>query len=248
MELDHWGVRLTKITAENDRKLQDISGIVVVVHEHASQLHYHIYWPSSKMCHKTFSSKHVKSLLNVKGNGEFEVKNYSHQEDPLQAFWNYSMTGYKDAKRRHQFDGYARAGARCLYWNSTTPRFPDPPERLIPIVSRVEDLNEGTNVIVDTTGSKKSKKKLAKEKREDFLKFCAKYFSDFPEKDLSRKKIAKLLCDHWHIEVMDPLYKNAAIVYVNFVYHNLLLAAGEGKKEELKNFRNSWAESVLSAW
>lgn len=248
MESDHWGVRLTKLTAENDRKLQDISGIVVVLHEHADRRHYHIYWPSPKMCHKTFSSKHVKTLLDVKGNGEFEVKNYSHQENPLLAFWNYSMTGYKDAKKRHQFDGYARAGARCLYWNSTTPRFPDPPERPIPVVSRIEDVDKVSNVVVDTTAPKKSKKKLAKEKREDFLNFCRKYFSEFPEKILSRKKIGKLLCDHWHIEERDPLYKTAGIVYVNFVYHNLLLEAGEGKKEELKAFRNSWAESLLAAW
>lgn len=246
VELDYWGVRLTKLTVELDRKLQDISGIVVVVHTAASRPHYHVYWPTPKMCDKIFREKYIKPL-DVKGNGDYKLKNYTEQDNPLLSFWNYTMTGYKEKTGFHHFDGYLREGASVLYWNSPTPRYPQPPTRPIPIVSSIEDVEEVKNVIV-ATEEKKPKAKTTQQKKQDFLNYCRKYFSENPQKDITREKIAKLLCDYWHLEVKDPSYKTAAIVYVNFVFHNLLVEAGEGKKVELKWFRNNWASSVLNLW
>lgn len=137
-------------------KLTGIAGIVVK-HNDTEGEHIHVYLKHDK----PMTSKSAKVLFRTAYGISRKLTNGDWSwSDPknIEGFWAYAMSGYKQ-KGKHQFDGYARQGAECVYWGLPETRmleYPTRPEA--PIVSTMP------MVVVE----KRSKLPL----KEQFLKHC----------------------------------------------------------------------------
>lgn len=226
-------VRISLVNDDRSAYLKDLSGVVVVIHTEASREHYHIYWQHDKpITRKTFV-KHLKQInvfSGLNGQKDFMVS------DPksLDGFWKYTMSGRKDGKF-NVFDGFAKGGARCLYWNLTTPRISEFPPRN-EVIATPNDVPTGTVTV------KKVNKNSSEYKKAQWVSFCREYYAEFPEKELSREKLTRLL----FYQSEGSFNEFAAPQYVNHAFYKLLHEAGEGKRDEFKSFRDAWCAKIIS--
>lgn len=222
-------VRISQVNEDRMNYLKDLSGVIVVLHTEASRDHLHIYWRHPKpITKKTFIKhlKEIKAFSTLNGQKEFMVS------DPgtIESYWKYTMSGRKDGKFI-VWDDYSKDGAKCLYWNHSTERIPDYPLRPNLVIATPEDVP-------------KTEIKVAKdpdEKKKKFLKYCQEYFQENPQKEISEFKITKLLLHY----SKGGFKKYTAPEFVNYVMYNLLMLAGEGKKEKFKDFESRWISGIL---
>lgn len=226
-------VRISHVNDERNTYLKDLSGVVVVLHTEASREHYHIYWQHDKpITRKTF----VKHLKGIKVFSELNGQKDFMVSDPksLDGFWKYSMSGYKNGKF-NQFDGFAKSGARCLYWNCTTPRLPEFPLRN-DIVATPSDVPTGIVTI------KKINKNSSEYKKDQWIQYCREWYKEFPECEIDRDQLTRIIFAY----SKGAFNKYRAPEYVDHAMYVLLKEAGEGMEIKFKSFENDWVRKIMS--
>lgn len=235
-QLPAHSVRISLVNNERNDYLKDLSGVVVVIHTEASREHYHIYWQHEKpITRKTFV-KHLKKInvfSTLKGQKDFSVTD----PNSLDGFWKYTMSGYKTGAYNH-WDDKAKDGARCLYWNHSSPRRPDYPTRdLIHSTISYRDDIPVRNVTVKPINKNDSEYKKAQ-----WILYCRSWYKEFPETDIDRDELTKLIFAY----SKGAFNKYRATEYVDHAMYVLLRDAGEGMEVKFNSFRNDWCRKIMS--
>jgi len=227
--LIHHHIRISEVNEPRTNYLKDLSGVVVVIHTEASREHYHIYWKHDiPVTRKTFVKhlKEIKEFSTLKGQRDFMVS------DPgtIEGFWKYTTSGRKDGKFI-VWDNYAKSGARCLYWNLSLPKLPDYPPRPDLVIATPKDAQVSAIIPV----------KDPEEKKKKFLKYCREYFLENSDEEISEEKITELL----YFYSKGGFKKFTAPEFIQYVLYNLLIEAGEGKKQKFESVKSRWISKIL---
>lgn len=239
-----WSVRITPKNYTLDQIVSDLSGTACVVVKHTwsyktrkdTAQHVHIYWEVAKL-HKlkdTFNETIVKKLFPKLDGRHAEYCTTS--TDSLESYLDYVLC---DTRK------YKKKGSELLLWNISEPK-PDWIETLIdnplyedvgkvaPVTESPLDAYRGRGAHVDP------KKNTTEDKQEKFFKFVMEYVALKPHKELTTKKVAKLLYEY----SKGGFRPEIAPMYINYAMRNYLFKQGESTPR-YKSYRDLWIDDIF---
>lgn len=237
--MSEWSVRITPKNYTLDQVVSDLSGLTCAIVKHTwsyktrkdTEHHIHIFWRHTKKSTKeTFNDTVIKKMFpKLEGR---KAEYCTTDPRSLDDFVRYAL------RDQH---GYKKKGADLLYWN-LPEHLPEPgiENPLYEEVARPTIIlpNDTTSLLNAYRGT--GKKNTTEEKQEKFYKYVQEYVKLKPHKDLTMRKIYKLLYEYSK-GGFDP---HVAPRYAHFVMRNYLREKGEGSKSQYKAHRAAWISAI----
>lgn len=239
-----WSVRITPKNYTLDQCVSDLSGTACVIVKHTwsyktrkdTAQHIHIYWMVSKVITKeTFNDTIVKRKFPKLDGRHAEY--CTTETESLESYLDYAL---RDKNK------YKKKGSELLYWNIPSPK-PDwidtlvldpiydevPVDKISVVASSPLDAYRGRGIV-------NVKKNTTEDKQEKFFKYVMEYVALKPTKDLTTKKVAKLLYEY----SKGGFRPEIAPMYINYAMRNYLLTQGESTPR-YKDYRTHWIRQVM---